>query len=503
MLHQAIAKVLQEPNVRSSAGCFLGTKGRSIASDQYCCDERSSEDAVGFEVGVVGKRCAAALAVVGVLGLTAACGTDRLVGQVPDGSGGAGNPLSSTTPAAGSSSSSGGVDDFSCPPVPGRGETPAPVTGPKELPAGAVAVRICDSGGLFGAAPLDALTAGVPKVVDSVNALPVAARCDAMPMDLGPTWDLVFLYSDGHTQTVRGSTHGCGGVDVGSVVRGGREDADLPLRLLQRLLWEQRESTPPADVSVAKPGCSDGGQENSLGQTFMPLQEPLSMQHAVLCWRFETESEQPAQQAEIRDADLTLLLDDLNSNRTSKKISEQECVDPDVVHYRIVGVNAWADRLALDGYCGAFDLSGNNSDVWRPNPDSQAILDRLVADHPTAIAAPHQHTAPEQVVAIWADLVNSGNQDRATELWTDPPEIPTGVRIEMKTGQVRSVLADPGTTEAAYHKVVEVSSLYRLVSADGSWVDYHEVRFRLGRERADLPWRILEMTDDGETSNGR
>jgi hypothetical protein len=225
----------------------------------------------------------------------------------------------------------------------------------------------------------------------------------------------------------------------------------------------------------------------------MPLQEPLSLRRAALCWRFDSESEQPVQQVAIRDADLAVLLNDLNHNRTRREATEQECVGPGAAHYWLAGVNAWGDRVSLDGYCGAFAISGNDSEVWRPNSMSQGILDRLLTKHPKVIAAPDERTAPEQLVAIWADLVNDGDRARAATLWSDPPAIPPGVRIELKVGEVRSVQAAPGTPQATYQELVEVSSLYRRVPADGTKTEYEEVRFTLGRDRADVPWRILGM----------
>jgi len=134
--------------------------------------------------------------------------------------------------------------DFSCPPEPGRDDPASSPGGPNTLPANAIAVRMCFVGGMRWQPPQDALTAGVDRVVTTVNDLPVLPEPDACELDLRPTWVMSFQYADGHTQVISGNSSGCGGVIVGTVTRGDRSSADDPLRVFQRLLWEQRASSP-------------------------------------------------------------------------------------------------------------------------------------------------------------------------------------------------------------------------------------------------------------------
>jgi hypothetical protein len=395
------------------------------------------------------------------------------------------------------------ASDVPCPPTPGRDDPPLALTGPGTVADGAAAVRLCDPRGLFGQPPLDALVTDADAVARAVNDLPVADECTILPADLGSTWLLQFTYPDGQTQHVRGQSHGCGGVTVGQVIRGGRDDSTRPLRMFQRLLWEQRSATELPAAEVPGPRCDDRDFEHGPGLTIMPLEEPLTATEARLCWSFETESQQPVLGARIAPADVAVLLADLNQRRPVGEITEDECVDPEQPHYRIVGVNAWGDRFELDGYCGVFDLSGSNSDIWRPDAASQTILDRLVADNPAVILDPDDRTPPDQVLSVWADLVNSGMRARADALWLDPPALSDGIRVEMKTEGQRTVTPEPGTAAAAYDQVVEVGALFRLVPSDGSWADYHQGRFTLGRDTFGDVWRIVAMVDDGAVSTGR
>jgi len=154
--------------------------------------------------------------------------------------------------------------------------------------------------------------------------------------------------------------------------------------------------------------------------TWVSRHDPLQLSTATLCWYHETESDLPVQSARLSDGELATVLDDLNHRSLGPEISEAECTRPGQVHFYIVGVNAWGDRLSLDGYCGAFDLSGSNSDVWRPAPETQAIFARLVSAQPLEIPSPTADTAPDGVLQAWADLLNNGLPERADQLWVDP-----------------------------------------------------------------------------------
>jgi len=372
--------------------------------------------------------------------------------------------------------------------------------GPDLLPEGAIAVRMCNLGGDSGfhwAPPSDALTSSVPQLVASVNSLPVAPQHDLCTSDGGSPWWLVFQYPDGHTQITRGESFGCGGVLVGKLVRGDRTTAGQPLTLFQQLLWEQRDASSPPAIDVPSPTC--GTFDKS---TWITHAGPWRFSAAGLCWRYETESDLPPKYAPLSTAQLTTVLDDLNRNRSDHEITEQECTRPDVIHYTIVGVNEWGDLQQLDGYCGAFDLSGSNSDIWRPNPASQAILDSLVAAQPLQIPEPSPDTSPDQLLSTWADMVNNGQSRSADQLWVNGAPATNG-HVELKTEDLQTVDPARSSGASAYRLVRSVTALYREVPARDVWVDYHEREYILVRNSTEESWRILSFDDLGMVPTGR
>jgi hypothetical protein len=67
-------------------------------------------------------------------------------------------------------------------------------------------------------------------------------------------------------------------------------------------------------------------------------------------------------------------------------------------------------------------------------------------------------------------------------------ELPTSYsRIDLKVEGVR-----PLRFISAYRDATAVTALYRVVPADGSWVDYHEARFVVGRDE-DGQFRIVDV----------
>lgn len=399
-------------------------------------------------------------------------------------------------PQPGTPSPTAVAGDFACP-APWVVEDPAPpnpaLDGPTTLPAGAIAVRLCDGRAdrLAGSPPYDALTTRVDQVIADVNRLPVQEPCQVMPMDLGPTLALSFQYPDGHRQVVQLEHHGCGGVTVGGQVRGGRATAWRPIELFERLLLRQRAGTTPPDL-VAPLGCGDPDG------WIASRRPPLGLTRARLCWRYQTESAQRERSAPIPTDDLDALLDDMDAHTTHDEITEDECLAADV-QLAIVGQNAWGDRILLDGYCGAFNLTADNGTIWRPSPQSRAILDRLTSSEPLTLADPDAGTPPGQVVALWADLLNTGQAPRAAALWDVTP-IASGGTVELKVEEVRRRPDDPGSPPVHRRDVV---ALYRVVSADGSWVDYHSVTFHLSRLDDARPWRITGFADHGVEPTGR
>ncbi len=431
----------------------------------------------------------AVIAVAAPLGLTTFTGDDS--GPTPPPTA----DRSGETPAA--------PDELTCPAVRTDGAPAVDLTGPDELPEGAIAVRLCFPAGFISTqAPIDALTTGVAKVVGSVNALPVEPTPNGCPADGGRTWQLVFQYPDGGTQAVEGASHGCGGVSVGTVIRGSRATAERPLNRFISLLLAQRASGSPATPPTVDLTCQGGPDDPDAGLSALPLRTPIDFDHAVLCWSFAIESDQPTLQAAIDPADLAVLLADLNANTTTTSTvpTDRACA-PTVPNFTILGVTSWGDRMALDGWCSEFNLYGRTPAYWKPGPESQRILDTIVAANPLQIQLPDGGTPPDQVVTRWADLVTAGD-DRADEMWAGTPPAFSG-RIEVRPEDRRRFAPIADTPAAAYEKVVEQMALLRQVPSDGGWSEYHEYRFVLVRNGSDEAWQILLAEDHGVVPTGR
>jgi len=405
-------------------------------------------------------------------------------------------PATSSTPAV-------VAGDFACPDSPGPRKMLNPDPGAATLAPGAIGVRLCHPGGFPWQPPADALTHDVGSLISAINDLPPSTSNGVCTLEDGLTWAMSFQYAEGHTRLIEGVTYSCGGVQLGTHSRGSAGDASRVLDQFREALSLQRKDQQPPVVAVVGMDlqCNQPNPEWGPGGSLMGLGDPVELSRAVLCWRHETESDLPSSEAPISSADLQVLLDDLNHRRPGPEVTEQECVGPDVIHYRILGVNAWGDRLSLDGYCGAFDLSGSNSDVWRPAPETQAIFARLVSAQPLEIPSPTADTAPDGVLQAWVDLLNNGLAERADQLWVDPAiaDRPGDDidHLQMKTEEVRP------TTAEGYAQARIAMALYREVPKDGSWVDFHERAFTLVRNSSDEPWRILSYVDQGAVQTGR
>lgn len=183
----------------------------------------------------------------------------------------------------------------SVPPVPARLEAGCPPADTQlrfpagELPANAVAVRLCPGAPYLGRdgtpqgpeaqAPIDELTSGTDRLVSLVNDLPSVD----LPIDcpFGGGGDVVywFRYADGDARAVSYSTGGCRLLTVGN---------DLALDHGERLtaafaeaLLAQRARTSPPDHAAMKvqPKCGD-----SFAKPLSPLPHvPLDMTQATLC----------------------------------------------------------------------------------------------------------------------------------------------------------------------------------------------------------------------------
>ncbi len=154
--------------------------------------------------------------------------------------------------------------------------TPLPYPGGDELPAGAVAVRLCNGpdptggadAGLLFAPPVDLLETGVDDLVAIVDALePVELDGQACDGDLGATSVFWFLYADQDPRAVSLQHYGCGNTFVAPDQAGAGGEALLAT--FDARLWEQRAGrTPPGDRRV--PSCEPLAS---------PAVSPLSLTH--------------------------------------------------------------------------------------------------------------------------------------------------------------------------------------------------------------------------------
>lgn len=265
---------------------------------------------------------------------------------------------------------------FPCPPPSGRLEPEAPLEGPDKLPAAPIAARFCFNGGLPWQAPQDAVLSGLDEIVSFVNDLHKQRYGGSCPANLGPTWAILFQYPDGYTQLVRGRAFGCGGISVGTITRGTGESADRVLNRVKELVREQRaSSTPPARFPV-RPACEHspfGRSGDRTGLSLLKMALPERLASAVICWRPRPRG--PWHTVPIRPSDLRVLNADLNAHASSEIHPSTTCGGSLLV--TLNAVNVWGDEFSLGLSCDAFTEYWGEW-FWRPDPRSQAILDRLI-----------------------------------------------------------------------------------------------------------------------------
>lgn len=118
------------------------------------------------------------------------------------------------------------------------------------LPGEALGVRLCpgrDEDGLpVPAAPADELVQNVASLVKRFNGLTVVPQNQDCPSDLGPTYTMVFRYSDDRAVALTGEAFGCGPV-------GGRLGARGLVEAFVRSLQSQRISKAPPKQMVTDP----------------------------------------------------------------------------------------------------------------------------------------------------------------------------------------------------------------------------------------------------------
>jgi hypothetical protein len=244
-----------------------------------------------------------------------------------------------------------------------------------EVPSGAVAVRLCQGNSAAGPYfhdPLDELTTNVDAVVEAVNLQPVTQPSNACNGDGGIGYTLLFSYPDEPTLAVAGEMYGCRHLTVGG---------DDQVRLNPEVVWDEflgqlraqrigaGPPTPEAlPDAVTAPECG--------ADPAVPLADASEMTSAVLCSR-QGETVVPT-------ADLAVLMDDRRSTREDRDPTRREC-DEKLPRVELTGMTAWGDPVVMTRECGVFaswgiDRNAGSPIWWRPSAESQAILDRLIAE---------------------------------------------------------------------------------------------------------------------------
>lgn len=233
-------------------------------------------------------------------------------------------------------------------------------TGPDEVPAGALSVRLCGKHALSNDVPRDALVAQVDAVADAVNRLEAAAPDRQCTLDLGPGYQLVFAYPDGSSVVADGSLYGCREVVVNGVERVG---ADAPWERFAELLREQRASLdPPASADASRIDCATVTTPGTPG-----VGRPEDLTTGSFCYQLEYE--QWAEVA-IPSADLEVLIADVAG------VDDPGCeYGGDAPLDKIVGRGAWGDRIELAPSCPSVSHLAVD---W--SQESLAILRRLSAE---------------------------------------------------------------------------------------------------------------------------
>lgn len=386
-------------------------------------------------------------------------------------------------------------------PAPATGSTPPDSlagNGADSLEPGATTARLCRPGGIAWQPPADELDEGVSELVKLVNRTPVFEPTDRQvcPSNLGPTWGVLFGYPDGSTRFVTAAAYGCEGITVGGVTRGGWDDARALVQRFVALLLAQRGGREPAEPINVPLSCGGTWMMSDMSALSVLGNDPQpALTSAILCWKRDTNSDEPIRTSRISADELRILLADMAAHRTARPPEASSCASPRI-QLRILGSNAWGDRFAFFEDCGEFLVAdGPGSSYWKPGEAAQRILDNLVAAQDEPLAMPDADTPPDQVVARWSDLAIAGDP-RADGLWDGKAPDIDATKLQLKVDAVRET-----TVTAGNFFTYEVDALVSDSEVGGCPV-YREMTFRLGRWHPDDPWKILDWTEKGHESGG-
>lgn len=252
------------------------------------------------------------------------------------------------TPPTASSSDSASSPTTSAGPIPTCPAKPIRTgdTGFGSIPQGAYAVRLCQGPGTKIGVPRDALTSGIPELIDVIDALPIGIRSTTCPTSIGPGFALVFSYL-GRTRTVIGQEYGCEVMQVGSTKRPG---APTVLRRFAQALTTQR-STEAAPGSDVRPTCAADRPDSAVA-------DPTQMVRAVVCF----EPSNGMYPRPIDSADLQIVLANYRTASTPPG-ARSACPGPVEI---VNGVTAWGDRVSIVIDCGRYDDGGRvSAAAWR------------------------------------------------------------------------------------------------------------------------------------------
>jgi hypothetical protein len=276
--------------------------------------------------------------------------------------------------ACGSSSSSstqptGATDaSFRCPDPAARARTGSGDT----LPGGATAALICATDGdAAWAAPREALTHHVGRLVSLVNRLHHEGSKGMCNTAGGPAWRLLLRYPDG-VRTVAGDNGGCDSLSVGATKRHG---ADRVYSAFARALLRQRaHQHPPGAVTSDLPSCP------MHGFVFVPTAQARLLSRGSWCLRSgrHWHSDGPLTRAQLRVLQHDLATSAARSSYRTPDVSA--CRDSPGASGQIAGRDAWDDPLRIGFQCGfyVFDSATSRHAVYvRMLPATKAMVSSL------------------------------------------------------------------------------------------------------------------------------
>ncbi|WP_309647078.1 hypothetical protein [Nocardioides sp.] len=250
-------------------------------------------------------------------------------------------------------------------------DTPLPYPGGGELPAGAVAVRLCNgtgpegSGDLLFDPPADLLETGVDDLVEIVDTLePVDVSAQPCTFDLGPTSVYWFLYDDGRARAVSLQHFGCHHTFV-APDQAGAGGEELSAAFDEHLREQRADRTPPGDVRV--PSC-DLLDRPPVSPLSLADDEP-GLETAVFCTA--------EGRAVLTPRQVDRLSDDLRPRRRPEC---DQARGQRLGYTTISGRTAWGDVVVLTGRCFAYPapvgLATDFADApsWVLSPDVRRML---------------------------------------------------------------------------------------------------------------------------------